>query len=175
MWSALPCVMSIRRPIHPLLTALPCIAFAITIVALLGHVLARDAGWYRVALFASAAGVIVALFAFTISLVDAENLPAGTQAREAGLRHVAFEALALVLFAASATVMFARYESHQRLADAAPLALAILGGAAMAMAGWYGNAVLRLFRLGRAIVQYPPRHAVVTPRPPHPRLVPTIG
>jgi uncharacterized membrane protein len=167
--------MSNRRPIHPLLTALPCIAFAITIIALLAHAITRDLSWYRIALDANVAGVVIALFSFTISLVDAENLPAHTAAREAGMRHIGFEAIAMVLFATCASVMFAQYVTHRVLADTAPLALAILGGAAMAMAGWYGNAVLRLFRLGRAIVQYPPRHAVVTPRPPHPRPVPTIG
>jgi uncharacterized membrane protein len=167
--------MPTRRPIHPLLTALPCAAFAITIVALLGHLITHDASWYRVALYANAAGVIVALLALAVGVVDAENLPAFTQAREAGLRHVAFEALALVLFAASATVMFARYETHAVLGDTAPLALALLGGAAMAIAGWYGHALLRLYRLGRAIVQYPVRHVTVTPRAPHPRPAPTIG
>jgi uncharacterized membrane protein len=167
--------MSNRRPIHPLLTALPCVAFAIAIVGLLAHAITRDLSWYRIALDANGAGVVIALFSFTISLVDAENLPAHTAAREAGMRHVGFEAIALVLFATSASMMFAQYETHQVLADAAPLALAMFGGAAMVMAGWYGNTVLRLARLGRAIVQYPARHGVVTPRAPHPRPVPTIG
>ncbi|HET9986983.1 MAG TPA: DUF2231 domain-containing protein [Kofleriaceae bacterium] len=167
--------MSTRKPIHPLLTALPFATFAVTIVALAGHAVTRDAGWYRVALYANTAGVVVALFALTIGLVDAENLPAYTASREAGLRHVAFEALALVFFAASATVMFVRYETHAALTDAAPLALAMIAGAAMVIAGWYGRALLRLYRLGQAIVQYPARHGTVTPRPPHPRPVPTIG
>ena len=168
-------VMSSRRPIHPVLTALPCIAFAITIVALIAHAITRDLSWYRIALYANSAGVVVALFSFTISLVDAENLPAHTAAREAGMRHVGFEAIATVLFATCASLMFAQYVTHRVLADALPLTLALLGGAAMALAGWYGNTVLRLFRLGRAIVQYPARHRVVTPRAPHPRPVPTIG
>ena len=167
--------MSTRRPIHPLLIALPCAAFVATIVALLGHAVTRDIGWYRIALYANTAGVVVALLAVTVGLVDAENLPAFTASREAGFRHVAFEAFALVFFAASATVMFARYETHAVLADAAPLGLALLGGAAMVIAGWYGRALLRLFRLGQANLHYPARHVVVTPRPPHPRPVPTIG
>lgn len=167
--------MSNRRPIHPLLTALPCIAFAITIVGLLAHAITRDLSWYRIALDANVAGVVIALFSFTISLVDAENLPAHTAAREAGMRHVGFEAIAMVLFATCASVMFAQYVTHQVLADAVPLAFAIAGGAAMAMAGWYGRAVMRLFQLGRAIVQYPTRHGVVSPRAPRPRPVPTIG
>ena len=95
MWSALDSGMSNRRPIHPLLTALPCVAFAITIAALLAHAVTHDAVWYRAALYANGAGVIVALFAFTIGLVDAENQAAGSQAREAGMRHIGFEAVAL--------------------------------------------------------------------------------
>ncbi|MEP6866374.1 MAG: DUF2231 domain-containing protein [Deltaproteobacteria bacterium] len=167
--------MSNRRPIHPLLTALPCIAFAITIVGLLAHAITRDLSWYRLALYANSTGVVIALFSFTISLVDAENLPAHTAAREAGMRHVGFEAIAMVLFATCASVMFAQYVKHQVLADAVPLAFAIAGGAAMATAGWYAGVLMRLFRLRHTIDRYTPRHGLVTPRAPHPRPVPTIG
>jgi len=163
-----------RRTIHPMAIAVPFVAFIATIVALVGHVITRDAAWYEAALIAGVTGVATTLFAFTIGLVDAENQAAGTQAREAGIRQLAFEALALVLLATSATLMFVRYERHA-VADAAPLALAILGSASLGIAGWYGRALLRLARLAHAIVQYPVRHVVVTPRAPHPRPVPTIG
>jgi len=82
-----------RRPVHPILIALPLVAFAATIFAIVGHVITRDVGWYEAALVAGIAGVAIALVAFTVDLVDAENQPAGTEAREAGMRRVGFEFL----------------------------------------------------------------------------------
>ncbi|HEY6037837.1 MAG TPA: DUF2231 domain-containing protein, partial [Kofleriaceae bacterium] len=155
--------------------AVPIAAFAATIIAIAGHLVTREIAWYQAALIAAVAGVATALLAFTVGLVDAENEAAGTEARETGMRQVAFEALALVLLAASATVMFVRYERHAELADVLPLALALLAGAALGVAGWYGRALLRLTGLARAIVEYRPRHLVVAPRAPHPRPMPTIG
>ena len=80
-----------------------------------------------------------------------------------------------VMIPVTASVMYAQYETHRVLADALPLALAMFGGAAMAMAGWYGNVLMRLFRLRHTIDRYTPHHGLVTPRAPHPRPVPTIG
>jgi len=167
--------MAPRRPANPVWLALPSAAFATTIAGLVGHLVTSDIVWYEVALVASTVGVGSALLALTISLVDAENQAAGTQARGAAMRQVACEALALVLLGASATAMFVAYERNAVLADIAPLALASLGAIALTVASRYGRSVIRLYRLSRAIVRYPTRRAVVTPRAPHPRSVPTIG
>jgi uncharacterized membrane protein len=167
--------MSIKRPVHPVLIALPLAAFAVTLFALLAHAATGDVVWYRVALFANLGGLVVALLSTLAGVVDAANLPAFTVAREAGLRHVAFNALGLIFFAATATVIFNRYEGHHALGDVAPLALATLGLGAMVIAGRYGRVVLIAFELGQTIVRYPARMLARTPAPPHPRSVPTIG
>jgi len=119
--------MSIKRPVHPLLIALPLAAFAVTLGALLAHAATGDVVWYRVALFANLGGLAVAVLSTLAGMVDAANLPAFTVAREAGFRHVAFSALGLMLFAATAMVIFNRYEGHHMLGDVAPLALGALG------------------------------------------------
>jgi uncharacterized membrane protein len=167
--------MSIKRPVHPLLIALPLAAFAVTLGALLAHAATGDVVWYRVALFANLGGLAVALLSTLAGVVDAANLPAFTIAREAGLRHVAFSSLGLVFFAATATVIFDRYEGHHMLGDVAPLALGALGLTSMVIAGWYGRVVLIAFELGQTIVHYPARMFVRERPQPHPRSVPTIG
>jgi len=108
---------------------------------------------------------LVALLATLSGLADAASLPTFTVARSAGLRHVAFSALGLIFFAATATVIFKRYEADYALGDVAPLALGALGFTAMVIAGRYGRVVLRAFELGQTIVHYPTRM----------RSVPTIG
>jgi uncharacterized membrane protein len=149
--------MSTRRPVHPILVAVPFVAFAVTLVALIGHAATDEAAWYRLALYADVAGVIAATIATLAGMVDAANLPAFTPAREAGLRHVAFDALALVFFAASGAVMYRNLEAGRVLGDGAPLLLGVIGLGAMLVAGWYTRALLRLYRIGRAIGRYPAR------------------
>jgi uncharacterized membrane protein len=167
--------MSSRGPANPVWLALPSAAFVTTIAGLLGHLATDEIVWYEVALVAAVVGIASTLLAIAVSFVDAENHAAGTQARDAGVRQVACEALALVLLAASATVMYTGYERHAVLVDLAPLVLGSLGAIALTVASWYGRTVIRLYRLGRAIVWYPARRVIVTPRPPHPRPTPTIG
>jgi uncharacterized membrane protein len=167
--------MSIKRPVHPLLIALPLAAFAVVLIALLVHAVTGDVAWYRVALFANLGGLFVALLSTLAGMVDAANLPAFTVAREAGLRHVAYNALGLIFFAATAAVIYNRYEGHHMLGDAAPLALGALGLTSMVIAGWYGRVVLIAFELGQTIVRYPARMLARTPAPPHRRSIPTIG
>jgi uncharacterized membrane protein len=165
--------MSIKRPVHPLLIALPIAAYAITLFALLMHLAGQDAVWYEVALIANLGGLLATVVATVAGVVDAANLPAYTVAREAGLRQVAFDALAMVFFAASATVIYGHFVHGHPVSDAAPLFLAALGMAAMGIAGWYGRVVLRLFQLGQTIMRYPAQRRPA--RHPHPRTVPTIG
>ncbi|HEY0252759.1 MAG TPA: DUF2231 domain-containing protein [Kofleriaceae bacterium] len=167
--------MSIKRPAHPLLVALPITAIALTIVALLAHAVTRDATWYRLALYLDVGASIVALLAALAGYVDANNLPKFTAAREAGIRYAAFEALALVFIATGGLVIYTRLSQHQWLGDVAPAVLGILGLGALAVAMFYGRAVMRLFYLGQAIVTNPIHHARRIPAPPHPRSVPTIG
>jgi len=171
IWPAITQRMSIKRPVHPLLLALPIVAYAITLFALLVHVAEQDPVWYQVALFANLGGLLATVIATIAGVVDSANLPACTVAREAGLRQVAFDALAMVFFAASATVIYK--QQTQPVSDAAPLVLAALGMAAMGIAGWYGRVVLRLFQLGQTIIRYPARRRPT--RHPHPRTMPTIG
>jgi uncharacterized membrane protein len=173
MWPAIASCMSIKRPVHPLLLALPIAAYAVTLFALLMHVAVQDPVWYEVALIANLGGLIATVVATIASVVDAANLPAHTVAREAGLSQVAFDALAMVLFAASATLIYSHFVQSRVVSDAAPLLLAALGMGAMGVAGWYGRIVLRLFQLGQTIMRYPAQRRPA--RHPHPRTLPTLG
>ena len=165
--------MSSRRPLHPSLIALPILAFAVTVIALVVH--AATGQGYPIALYASVAGVIAIALEAVASYVDAANLPAHTGAREAGLRHAACDALALVLFAATGAVLYTNLAMNRSLAIAAPMMLALLGLGAMAVSGWYGRTVMQQFRAGQALVRYPDRHVRLVQVPRRSLDVPTIG
>jgi uncharacterized membrane protein len=167
--------MSSRRPLHPSLIALPILAFAVAVIALVVHAATSEIAWYRLALYASVAGVITGAIEAVASYVDASNLPAHTGAREAGFRHAACDVLALVLFAATGAVLYTNLAMHRPLAIAMPLMLALLGLGAMAVSGWYGHAVMQLFRAGQALVRYPVRHVRIVQGHRRSLDVPTIG
>lgn len=147
--------MSSRRPLHPSLIALPIAAFSVAVLALIVH--AATGQGYQIAFYASIVGMVLGALEAVASYVDASNLPAHTGAREAGLRHAACDAIALVLFAATGAVLYTNLSMHHVPAIAAPLMLALLGLGAMTVSGWYGRAVMQLFDAGQALVQYPAR------------------
>ncbi|MFT3697661.1 MAG: hypothetical protein QM831_31240 [Kofleriaceae bacterium] len=167
--------MSIKRPAHPLLVALPIAAIALTIVALLAHAVTRDAWLYRAALYLDVVAGVIALVAAVAGYVDANNLPKFTAARDEGVRYAAFEALALVFIGTAGLVIYTRLAQHQWLGDAAPVALGVLGLGSLAVAIHYARNVIRMFYLGQSVVTYPVRMTHRVPTPPHPRDVPTIG
>lgn len=165
--------MSSRQPLHPSLIALPIVAFAIAVLALIVH--AATGEGYRIAFYASVAGVVLGAIEAVASYVDASNLPAHTGAREAGLRHAACDAVALMLFAATGAVLYTNLALHRTLSVTAPMMLALLGLGAMAVSGWYGRAVMQLFHAGQSLVRYPVRHVRIVEVQRRSIDVPTIG
>jgi len=146
--------MSTNHRALPILIALPVVAFALTIAALVGHVRTGDEVWYGRALVADLGGLMIAVFATLSSLIDAATLPRFTVARSAGLRQVGFDAVAVVFFAVTATLIYRRYEGHAA-GDVAPLAVAIVGLVAISIASWYGRIVVLAFHRHQTTVWYP--------------------
>jgi len=159
---ALAWLMSSKHPVHQLLIALPLAAFALTIVALAGHANTADDAWYRVALIASLGGLVVAVLATFEGLIDAITMPRFTVARAASLRHAGISLIGVILFAATATAVFNRYE-QRAVGDVLPLVLAGAGFIAIAFAAWYGRVVLRALQVRHTTVWYPPH--MLTPLP----------
>jgi len=137
-----------KHPIHPMLVAFPIALYATTVLALFVHLGTSDPFWYRVALYANVGGVVMALVAAVPGLVDLANLPAYSTARETGLRHAAFNVLALLFFAASAAVIYGHWVRGHVLADGVPLALSLVGLASTATAGWFGWTLVQTHHVG---------------------------
>jgi uncharacterized membrane protein len=146
--------MATKHPAHPILIALPVVAFAVVIAALVGHSRTGDPMWYRTALFADLAGLVIAVFATLAGVIDAATVPRFTVARVAGLRQAGFDVVAMPFFAVTATLIFNRYEGRG-VGDIAPLALAIVGLVATGIAGWYGHVLVRDFQRHETTVWYP--------------------
>lgn len=141
-----------RHPIHPMLIAFPVGLYVATVVALIVHVGTNDSFWYRAAFWTGLSGVVMAAVAAIPGLIDLLNLPARSRARATGLRHAAFNVLALALFVI-ATIIMGRnwYNPNVDLAhldDAAPLVLGIIGALSTVAAGALGWTLVQTHHVG---------------------------
>ena len=131
-----------------MLIAFPVALYVATAVTLIVHVATGDAFWYRVATWANIGGVVMAGVAAIPGLIDLLGLPARSRARATGVKHAAFNILALGLFAVSAVLLY-------RNADVtAPLALSILGVLSTLAAGWLGWTLVQTHHVGIKPAQF---------------------
>jgi uncharacterized membrane protein len=133
------------HPIHPMLVAFPIAFYVATVVTQLVFLGTSDPFWYKVALYANIAGVVMAAVAAAPGLVDLLSLDRRSRARQVGLRHAGFNVLALLVFAASAGVL---WNNQTTLSVAAPLVLGVLGLASTMIAGWLGWTLVQTHHVG---------------------------
>ena len=143
------------HPIHPMLVAFPIALYVATVVTLLAHVATGDVFWFRVALWSNIAGVVMAAVAAIPGFIDLISLPRHSRAQNTGIRHAAFNVLALALFAISAVLLYRSAgntlsvaSGHYHIAVSAPLALSILGVLSTLAAGWLGWTMVQTHHVG---------------------------
>lgn len=141
------------HPIHPMLIAFPVAFYVATVVTLLAYVATGNAFWYRVAMWSNIAAVVMAVVAALPGLIDLLSLPRRSRARATGIRHAAFNVLALVLFTISAVILYRNVQGADDLAagtlnTAAPLTLSILGVLSTLAAGWLGWNLVQTHHVG---------------------------
>jgi len=145
--------MTTPRTVHPALIAFPIALYGATVIALLLHAVTGANGLYHVALYANVAGGVAALVALVPGYVDAANAPAFSSTRETGLRHTAFNGLALLFFVASAAVIWKNGATNQALGDVVPLLLGVVGLASIGVAGWYGKMMANAERTSASVIR----------------------
>ena len=143
------------HPIHPMLVAFPIALYAATVAALFVHLGTHDPFWYRAAMYCNIGGVVLAAVAAVPGLIDLIGLPSGTRARVTGLRHAAFNVLALSLFTVCAIVLYVDAGrtlvpevGKYQLDTTAPLILAILGVMSTLVAGSLGWMMVQTHHVG---------------------------
>jgi len=144
------------HPIHPMLIAFPVALYVATVVALLVHIGTHDPFWFRAALWTNIAGVVMAAIAAIPGTIDLfTTVPAESRARVTGLRHAAFNVLALVLFVISAVMLYRSAGTQltpaagtYRADVTAPLVLSILGVLSTVTAGWLGWTLVQTHHVG---------------------------
>jgi uncharacterized membrane protein len=145
------------HPIHPMLVHFPIALFLGGLLALLAHMGTGELFWYRVsyiAIFAGAAGAVAAAIAGSIDLFA--GIPRGTPARATGLKHMALNVVALLVFVAVGILMRSSYHAHlantlNELDVTLPLALSIGGALVLAVSGALGSKLAYKHHVGQEI------------------------
>src|SRR5512139_304959 len=136
------------HPIHPMLIAFPVALYVSTVVALFVHIGTHDPFWYHAAMWANIAGVVMAAVAAVPGLIDLVSLPRKSRAQMTGIRHAAFNVLALTLFVISAVLLSRSWTSAGPLDVTAPLVLSLLGVLSTVTAGWLGWTLVQTHHVG---------------------------
>jgi uncharacterized membrane protein len=141
------------HPIHAMLVGFPIALYTAGLVSLIVYSAVRDPFWFRAAMTMWFAGVGMAALAAIFGAVD---LFAGvpreeTATRRTGLKHMAFNVLALVLFTAGAFMLL---DTWQRAFDVAtmdtvfPITIGAVGLLLTAAAGFQGWKLVQTHHVG---------------------------
>jgi uncharacterized membrane protein len=155
-----PLYSKVKLAGHPLHTML--VAFPITFYtsAFLGYVVyaATDLMfWWRLALYANVAGVVMAVAAAVPGIVDwTRGIPPNTAAKQTGLKHMVLNVSALLLFFINLVVQKSAWPNANDVVNVAPhltaaILLSGLGFAATLAAGWFGWTLVQTHHVGVAV------------------------
>lgn len=140
------------HPIHPMVVAYPIALYTATLVAfIIAAARGGDVFWFRVAVVANIAGVIMAAVAALPGFVDwAVGIPTDSPAKGHGLRHMLLNVTALVLFIIDAIVHASQWSSTARDTGWGIL-LALIGVVCTVGAGFFGWTMIQDDHVGVAL------------------------
>jgi uncharacterized membrane protein len=136
------------HPIHPMLVAYPIAFYTATFVTYLVYLIGGDVFWFRVGVAANIAGVVMAAVAAVPGFLDwATGIPADSPAKATGLRHMALNVVALLLFLIAA-ILTAGQATAATPDAGVPLVLALLGVLCTVGAGFFGWTLIQTHHVG---------------------------
>lgn len=136
------------HPLHPMLVGFPVALYTATLACYAASALGAEPFWFRVAVYANVAGVVMALVAAVPGFIDwAFGIPFNSPAKATGRAHMRLNVAALAVFAADAYLQWGhRYELQP--ATALPLLLAALGVCLTIAAGFLGWKMVQVHHVG---------------------------
>lgn len=136
------------HPVHPILVAYPIALYTSTLVAFLAYLIGGDTFWFKIAVVANIAGVIMAAVTALPGFIDwATGIPSDTPAKEHGQIHLLLNVGALVLFLINAI-----WHTGQFLAPAPDrvggFILSLIGVGLTVGAGFFGWTMIQRDHVG---------------------------
>jgi len=139
------------HPIHPALIAFPVALYVVTAVALIVFESGSgDAFWFRVATYASTAGVVMALIAAVPGLIDLLQLPIASDARRTGVIHAVLNVSTVALFIVASAMLWRQWNDYPALSldGLGPMILSLIGVALTCAAGALGWKLVQTYHVG---------------------------
>jgi uncharacterized membrane protein len=126
------------HPVHPMLVAYPVALYTATLVCYIVYSSNKDPFWFKVAVVANIAGVIMAAIAAIPGFIDWLAIPADSRAKKTGLFHLLCNVMALVCFGIAALTEYKKWNDiNPALGLAIPLtAIGFILTLAAGFLGW---------------------------------------
>lgn len=140
-------VKILGHPIHPMLVAYPIALYTATLVAYIIYAANKDPFYFKAAVAANIAGVVMAAIAALPGFIDwAMGIPSGTPAKSHGLTHMLLNVTALVLFLINAIIHTGNWKNPS--GEASGIILALLGVLCTVGAGYFGWTMIQTDHVG---------------------------
>jgi uncharacterized membrane protein len=135
------------HPVHPMLIAYPVAFYTATVVCYITYNSNQDPFWFKVAVVANIAGVIMAAVAAIPGFIDWLYIPSDSPAKKTGLFHMICNVIALVCFAIPAFIECKQFDnSTPDLGIAIPLT--VIGFIITLAAGFLGWTLVQKHHVG---------------------------
>ncbi len=142
------------HPIHPMLVSFPIALFTATIGLELAFIGTHDAFFYRAAMIANIAGVVMGLVAAIPGAIDRYFLPKASRAKDLANQHALFNLLTIGLYAVSGAMLYMGWNNRVMVDGAyalnptVPLAFDMIGFVSMVTAGTLGWSLVQTHHVG---------------------------
>lgn len=141
-------VKVLGHPVHPMLVNFPIAFYVSTLIAFIIFGISGDAFWFKVGIAANIAGIVMALVAATFGVIDwAFGIPAGTAAKNTGIKHMTLNLTSLVLFVICLILNVGQWSVSSPVSRGAVI-LPLLGVISTIAAGYFGWTLVQNHHVG---------------------------
>jgi uncharacterized membrane protein len=142
-------VKILGHPIHPMLVAYPIVFYTSTLVAFIIYAARGDTFWFKAAVVANLAGIIMAAVAAIPGTLDwLIGIPRSSPAKSHGLVHLLLNVGAVIVFIISNALYLSKFTSAHPGSVTAGIILAIVGMLLTIGGGYYGFMMIQTDHVG---------------------------
>lgn len=136
------------HPVHPMLIPFPIAFYTATVVSFITYAANANPFWFRVALVANTAAVVMAAVAGLIGFLDLTlGIPSGTDAKRHGWQHMGLNLFSLALFAINLWLNIGQWNAPVPIGRYSIL-LPVVGFLATLGAGYLGWTLVQTHHVG---------------------------
>jgi uncharacterized membrane protein len=142
--------------LHPILVAFPVVLYSVATACFIAYAVNLQPFWFKAAFYANVAGVVAAVIAAIPGMMDYFGaIPNRDPAKKVARTHVAFNSLALILFAVNAAILWnvvtpevLRVEAFDSFDYRASMGISIVGLLSTLAAGYFGGTLVQEHGMG---------------------------